>query len=526
MNNRQNRCLSFVPVLLALTAGTAAVAAEPAAATNAPALPAPVQPASAEAAPAALLGMVPEAGRLCTWLQTYRMTHPRYLAQLDRADRASLLLKAADLQFRSPALSAAAGRTEDPSGVPHTTFSRVIDANSNYAGAGVEAPLVRGVYGGVGALVYSDATGEAESDSAETGLGAMLRIPLLRDRAFALNALEMEQLSFDEAAQLCAVQKELIDISAEIVKQYAQWLLEAADAAEIEKAMTRAEKLLEQSTERVRLKDLAQYQIYPARYEATLRREELESARQSIRTQSATLAQALGLAQLPGDMPDNPELLLRWADALAQLDIAPLAALDLEQTSPTVRRAHALAQSAAATTRHTAEDLRDELNLNLSAGWRSEADTDSGNDTGYTVALIFRRNLFSGGDEARIEADAAEARALQRDYENTLLTERIARERALVSFTNACARLQTAHDAVLAASDALSAEDDRFALGDGSSRSVLDAQQDLTSATRRQISVAGEVVSAMAELLRTVGRLPDEPGAPAAAEDRPAAPTP
>ena len=146
MNNRQNRCLSFVPVLLALTAGTAAVAAEPAAATNAPALPAPVQPASAEAAPAALLGMVPEAGRLCTWLQTYRMTHPRYLAQLDRADRASLLLKAADLQFRSPALSAAAGRTEDPSGVPHTTFSRVIDANSNYAGAGVEAPLVRGVY--------------------------------------------------------------------------------------------------------------------------------------------------------------------------------------------------------------------------------------------------------------------------------------------------------------------------------------------------------------------------------------------
>lgn len=510
MSNRQTKTAKgFLAIALLTSIQAGAQPADmPAAETNRVDAVAAVH-AEEEIRAVPLVGMIPAEGRLGAWMHQFRERHPRYLAQMERAQSARLSRKATEEQFRSPALTASAGRTEDPTGAPRTSFTGSIDANSTYAGAGVEAPLLSGVYGGVGAYVSQDATGTHEDDSTETGFGASLRIPLLQDRAFALNEIEVRQLSFEEQQKFYTAQGELLDISTDIVKQYAQWLFSVADAQEVEKALNRAEKLLEQSTERVRLKDLAQYQIYPARYEATLRREQLESARQAIHTQAASLAESLGLVSLPDVQPEAPDALLQWAYALVKTDIEALSAVDVTNASPAVLTARAAADAAGAAASLTAEQMRDELDLNLAVGWRSEEVADSGNEFGYTVSLLYKRNLDKSGDEARAAAKEADAAALRADYENALLTAQVAREKKLIEFRNSCGRLLMARDAVLAAAEVLEAENDRFALGDGSSRNVLDAQQDLTSATRRHLAVAGEVIAAMAELHRVVGAMPD-----------------
>ncbi len=456
-----------------------------------------------------LIGMIPAEGRLGAWMHQFREDHPRYLAQRARAQSAQLLRKAVKEQFRSPVLSASAGRTENPTDAPRTSFTGSIDANSTYAGAGVEAPLFRGVYGGVGAYVTQDATGLRDDDSAEVGVGASLRIPLLQDRDFALNEFELLQLRFQEQGRFHAMQGELLDISTDIVKQYAKWLFSVADAQEVEKALNRAEKLLEQSTERVRLKDLAQYQIYPAKYEATLRREQLELARQSIQTQAAELAQSFGLTSVPDLETESSDTLLRWAYALTKLDIESLSDISITNASPAVLAARRLVEAAWVDAVRTEEQMRDELDLNIGAGWRSDEVADSGNEFGYTVSILYKRNLDKSGDEARVAAKQSEVEALRADYEEILLKTQIAREKALIEFRNACGRLLIARAAAVAAAEALEAENDRFALGEGSSRNVLDAQQDLTSATRRHLAVAGEVIAGMAELRRVVGVMPD-----------------
>lgn len=456
-----------------------------------------------------LVGMIPAEGRLGAWMHQFRERHPRYLAQSQRARSARMLRRAAADQFYSPVLTASAGRTENPTEAPRTSFASSIDANSTYAGAGVEAPLLRGVYGGVGAYVTQDATGLSEDDSAEVGVGASLRIPLLQDRSFALHEIELQQLGFKEQERFHAMQGELLEISTDIVKQYAKWLFSVADAQEVEKALNRAEKLLEQSTERVRLKDLAQYQIYPARYEATLRREQLEMARQSIQTQAADLAQSLGLSSFPELTEESSDTLLKWAYALAKLDTEALSAISVTNASPVVLAARSAAEAAEAEVSWTAEQTRDALDLNVGAGWRSEEAADSGNEFGYTVSILYKRNLDKSGDEARLASKESEAAALRADYEEILLKAQIAREKALIEFRNSCGRLLIARSAAIAAAEALEAENDRFALGEGSSRNVLDAQQDLTSATRRHLAVAGEVIAGMAELHRVVGVMPD-----------------
>ena len=73
-------------------------------------------------------------------------------------------------------------------------------------------------------------------------------------------------------------------------------------------------------------------------------------------------------------------------------------------------------------------------------------------------------------------------------------------------------RLALARSAVAEAGRVLAAEDERFALGEGSSRNVLDAQKDLTSASRRHVAVAGQVVSALAELRHALGLPQDGEG--------------
>ena len=81
-------------------------------------------------------------------------------------------------------------------------------------------------------------------------------------------------------------------------------------------------------------------------------------------------------------------------------------------------------------------------------------------------------------------------------------------QRAELAFSSACARLALATKAMEQAQKVLASENDRFAIGDGTSRNVLDAQQDLTTAIRRKNSIALEVILSANELCRAYGLSP------------------
>ena len=74
----------------------------------------------------------------------------------------------------------------------------------------------------------------------------------------------------------------------------------------------------------------------------------------------------------------------------------------------------------------------------------------------------------------------------------------------------AAARLSLAAEAIDEAGKTLASEEQRFNLGEGTSRNVLDAQKDLTTAVRRGIVVARSVVNALVELCHAAGVNPVE----------------
>jgi len=108
-------------------------------------------------------------------------------------------------------------------------------------------------------------------------------------------------------------------------------------------------------------------------------------------------------------------------------------------------------------------------------------------------------------ERARAAAREADARAAQADL--AVIALRVAAEhaRAVVAFASACDRLDSVDRAVEEALTSLDAESDRFRLGEGRSRLVLDAQKDLSAATRRANAAAAETIRAFADLVRAAG---------------------
>ena len=66
-------------------------------------------------------------------------------------------------------------------------------------------------------------------------------------------------------------------------------------------------------------------------------------------------------------------------------------------------------------------------------------------------------------------------------------------------------RLKLLDQAMQAAKQTVAAEDERFRLGEGTSRNALDAQKDLTSALNRQARAAADILRALADYRHAAG---------------------
>ena len=451
-----------------------------------------------------------EPAGLATCLDQAMRSNPRIQAAQAESIAAGLDAEAVRSLFRSPVFSASAGQTETPTEVPFDTIPFSVSDDALSAQAGVEAPLAAGVYGGAGIRQLRYRTDDEFDGDDHTAAGARLRVPLWRDRGFGLNRLEAETLSAEALAQAADAQATVLDELASVAAAYAQLLFRAADAAEVGHALERAETLEKETADRAELRDIAEYQVFPARYEAAVRREELVGAEGRVETALGDLSGAVGAsldtAAFSNELSTADAVLGDWARSAAAGDWMGILTADAAENCPEVLAARERARSRGAAVEEAVEAGRPNLDLLVGMGWDDEGVGRSDSDTGYGVAVVFSTPLSRTGVRTRADAARARARAARATADAVAHDARVRHQKAVSAFENACSRLTLAEESVHHARQALEAENERFSTGDGSSRNVLDAQKDLTNATRQQLAVSLEVVSGAIELRRAAGR--------------------
>ena len=124
---------------------------------------------------------------------------------------------------------------------------------------------------------------------------------------------------------------------------------------------------------------------------------------------------------------------------------------------------------------------------------------------GTEVALVWRKPLKFKAERSELAAQKAQLRTVNAEMHRIRLAIEADFLIAYDSFKSAKERLGATIEAVKEAEGALAAENERFKLGEGTSRSVLDAQKDLTAAISARNNVAGELLKAFVTIRYSTG---------------------
>lgn len=414
-------------------------------------------------------------------------------------------------EFLDPVSTAAAGRLSGSAATPLLSAPAGLPAADAYGGAAsVEVPLRPGVYAGAGVSEqYLVNPADGIAPGYRTLVGAQLRIPLVQDRGFSLwrqKKARMQELRAAAAARQ-AETRQAVRHAVELA--YINYLAELANNATAQLAGDRARELLKEAEELVRLKVVPEYQLAPARLELALRREECSASAQAIEVARVRLLQVIGSTP-PAPLTTNAEAL-----------VARTAGLQLPGAVPTgqpfdargaVLEIGALASAASAETRLLEDRLRADLSLSVRGVWAAEDSTGdaspgllSGDRSSTAAVLVWTRPWSQTGDRARLrESRAREAQLaeMRRELLNRLNADLAAARR---EFDGARERLKEITMAVEQARLTLEAEAERFRLGEGRSRNVLDAQNDLTKAYRTRNAVVASLLKGHSDFMFASG---------------------
>jgi outer membrane protein TolC len=423
--------------------------------------------------------------------------------------------------FLDPRLAATAGYSDWAREVPGATLVGGVPENSVTAKGGVEAPFLPGGYLSVGASEYRLLDpGQELDDLYQSLLGAQLAFPVGKDRFFAKFRSEdraaLERVNA-AAQRLVSVQQ---DVRHEVELACIDLLKALAEEDTVASASKRVEKLLEEAKELVRLKVIPEYQVFPARLNVDLYREEKAITSNLWENGMTHLAELLGQTE-PPVFAANAGLLM---DLLARPDAR--GEISLEEACRR-RGAHAeilsLARAAEADVTVAREDVKPDVNLAVGGTWQGDSpDNLLGTELVVTedhfaaeAVVTWKQPLGRRKERATVAAREADVQALLEKLRQERL--RIASEMAAArsDLRAAHARVESLNAAVEEATRTLSAEEERFRLGEGRSRNVLDAQQDLTSAIRRRNVAAAALLRARADWRYATGYA-EEIGAPAA----------
>ncbi len=435
----------------------------------------------------------------------------------ERAGIDAQLARHAELfEFYDPALTAGAGVGEKVRSVPEAVVGHVYPDKAVAVSGGIRLALEPGLYlhmGGQQDLLWDD---PVEDELARSTLGVQVEIPLLRDRLF-------RQFDYREQLVLAAVaaarggwreegqrlEREVSDECITVCEAWCQYLVSQA-------AWDRVTRILGEARQRVRLKVIPEYQVYHAQLEVGLRAEEMRAAHERYEAALERLVELCGVRR-------NGFEGLTLAELMAWAGQVELTSVPREQwlTHRGIMRSLAAELAAIeAVRRALLEDERGDLSLIAGVIWQGETGTDWGRDGGLwdddsgggMIQLRYRRPLGFRGAKARLRGNAAQRRGVEQTIRNQIAIIESALARAIIRFQSSRERLILVSDAVENALLTVKAEEERFKLGEGLSRNVLDAEKDLTDALRRQVAVATELLRARIEYLYQAGLFFAAPG--------------
>jgi outer membrane protein TolC len=425
--------------------------------------------------------------------------NPKVQAARERV-RQALAVRRGLLGFFDPQVSASGGKSDGRTGNDWTT------------GVGVEVPYRPGFYLG-GELQENRLfiRGPDYDHLYQTALKATLRVPLLKDVGFVqwrLRDLEAESQCREAVSQLLTVVQ---DVRHQLDLRYIN-ALEALSSHSVAKAATeRVQKLLAEAEELVRLKATPEYQLANARLEVELAQEDELRALQACEDSRVRLAELTGDLSRR-DLKAGAEFLLSWA---ATADIAEQ--VPLPQVTAN-RGDYLLVQSQMATVefrlRRSRDDLRPDLSFQAEAVWAGE-DPDvpllasgqylADHNLGGQVRLVLSQPLGKRAERARLSEHKARMAELAESLRDVEVRVQADLEIASRNFVSARGRLDLVSRAVESAQRTLAAEEERFRLGEGRSRNVLDAQKDLTNTIRRQTGTAAILLRAWSDFQFATG---------------------
>jgi len=415
------------------------------------------------------------------------------------------------LSFFDPQLTTVTGRASNTSSVPGVSSFSSVSSDTVGLQSGVELPVLPGFYFGVGAAEsYLTDVSDWDENLYQTLFGISISIPLLRDRGFKQwHLTEMEALAeYNEAVALLLTTTQTLRHN---VEQRYIAVLESASSFEVaQEATKRFQALLDESRELVRLKVIPQYQILAAQMELELRREEGLRARQQHGVNRVLLKELLGTESAP-ELQGDAALLVSWSSRVS-LPVEYRVDDLLPRLGSHQQVLHQI-EAAAALLGKARDDTKSDVSLNMAATWKGENDDglfgddllSSDRHLGGEISLVWERPLGFRSERSKVRYYQALAAELQEDLREVRLQVSTDLEVAGIEFQTARERMALVSRAAEAARQTLEAEQERFRLGEGRSRYVLDAQKDLTQVLQRQTTVAAAMLRAYSDFLYAAG---------------------
>ena len=411
--------------------------------------------------------------------------------------------------FFDPQLNASASQTDYNAGY-----------NQAFLHAGVDAAILPGVYLGTrfeesyySQLQYSTVTNvSGNNNDLWQSLGRLsLGVPLLRDRGFlqwklsderATKRYNMAQNHWRAVTQQCRH---------DVEQQYIAVLEAVAQRYVAQAALTRVEKLLKEAQELVQLKIVPGYQLFTARSEVALRRESETADQQACKTTQIRLLELLGTSRPARPVRASFDTLILWAESV---ELPPLYAEDKAlKARGDYNEILDFIEVAEKEQAINQDNLRDDLSLNMETILHGEAPNNflgtgrylSERNLGASIGLTWKRPWGYRTEKARMRAISATIDARHEMLRQTVIRIRTELKVQHEQFMSAQDRLSLVSQAIEGARQALEAENERFCLGEGRSRNVLDAQKDLTDALKRQIVIAVELLRAYSNFMYASG---------------------
>ncbi|MCL1888151.1 MAG: TolC family protein [Kiritimatiellaeota bacterium] len=413
--------------------------------------------------------------------------------------------------FYDPKLEAGLLHAGGPLRSPDSFLPGYVEADTLAARGGVSLALDPGVHLNA-SLTHWQAYDSARRDGHAAVAGLSAKIPLLKDRGF-----ETARLSTQVERELVDVAKStwdatVQDVTYNIAHAYIAHLRAQAAHQESLSSSNRAARIYAETQERVKLTANAAYELHTARMEVALRTDDVQAA-DNARVQAVAVLRLASNSGLPQDdvfWVPLPDELQRWAALCRSAAPAALTNEPPLSNRPELRAAERMTRVRETQSKLAAEEMKSDLSLRAGVGWRlhdSQWGYNGGDAFGWEIGIVWSRPL--GGEAERHAHHAATMEqaiaACQRLHVgNTIASEAV---RARAALESALHRFEFVQSAVEEAKNSLTAEEERFRLGEGRTRNVLDAQKDLTNANLRSHDVAAELLRAYFDLAYARGQL-------------------